>query len=110
VSGRWIYITAEPLVPQRNLVEFEIAIGKLKSFKSPGTDQIPAELIKAGGETSCSQIQRLICCIWNKEPVPVAERSKAHTVFERSNIGIVCLNPTPGIDVCPRFSVLFCAV
>jgi hypothetical protein len=29
----------------------EIANGKLKSYKSPGTDQIPAELIKAGGET-----------------------------------------------------------
>jgi hypothetical protein len=29
----------------------EIAIGKLKSYKSRGTDQILAELIKAGGGT-----------------------------------------------------------
>jgi hypothetical protein len=43
--------TAEPLVPEPSLVEVEIAIGKLKSYKSPDTDQIPAELIKAGGET-----------------------------------------------------------
>jgi hypothetical protein len=35
-------------VPERSLVEVEIAIGKLKSYKSLGTDQIPAELIKAG--------------------------------------------------------------
>jgi hypothetical protein len=41
--------TAEPLVPEPSLVEVEIAIRKLKSYKSPGTDQIPAELIKAGG-------------------------------------------------------------
>jgi hypothetical protein len=34
--------TAEPLVPEPSLVGVEIAIGKLKSYKSPGTDQIPA--------------------------------------------------------------------
>jgi hypothetical protein len=49
--------TAEPLVPEPSLVEMEIAIGKLNSYKSPGTDQTPAELIKAGGETLCSEIQ-----------------------------------------------------
>jgi hypothetical protein len=62
--------TAEPLVPEPSLVEVEIAIGKLKSYKSPGTDQIPAELIKAEGETLCSKIHRLISSIWNKEELP----------------------------------------
>jgi hypothetical protein len=28
----------------------EIAIAKLKKYKSPGSDQIPAELIQAGDE------------------------------------------------------------
>jgi hypothetical protein len=54
---------AEPLEPEHSLVEVEIAIGKLKSYKSPGTDQIPAELIKAVGETLCSEIHRFICSI-----------------------------------------------
>jgi hypothetical protein len=62
--------TAEPLVPEPSLVEVEIAIGKLKSYRSPGTDQIPADLIKAGGETLYSEIHKLICCIWNKDELP----------------------------------------
>jgi hypothetical protein len=57
-------------VTEPSLVEVEIAIGKLKSYKSPGTDQIPAELIKAGGETLNSEINRLICSVWNKEELP----------------------------------------
>jgi hypothetical protein len=61
---------AEPLVPEPNLVKVEIAIGKLKSYKSPGTDQILAELIKAGRETLCPEIYKLICSIWNKEELP----------------------------------------
>jgi hypothetical protein len=54
---------AEPLIPEPSLVEVEVAIRRLKSYKSPGTDQIPAELIKAGGETLYSEISRLICSI-----------------------------------------------
>jgi hypothetical protein len=59
--------TTEPLVPEPSLVEMKSSIGKLKSYKSPGTDHISAELIKAGGEILCSEIHRLICSVWNKE-------------------------------------------
>jgi hypothetical protein len=52
---------SEPLVPESSLVEVEIAIGKLKSYKSPGTDQIPAEIIKVGCDKLYSEIHRLIC-------------------------------------------------
>ena len=41
---------AEPLVPELSASEVELAIEKLKSHKSPGIDQIEAELIKAGVE------------------------------------------------------------
>jgi hypothetical protein len=40
---------AEPFVPEPSSSEAEVAIGKLKRYKSPGVDQIPAELIQAGG-------------------------------------------------------------
>jgi hypothetical protein len=35
--------------------------------KSPGINQIPAELIQAGEETLRSEIHKLINYIWNKE-------------------------------------------
>ena len=47
-----------------------MAIAKLKNHKSPGIDQIPAELIKAGGRTICCAIHKLIISIWNKEELP----------------------------------------
>jgi hypothetical protein len=43
-------------------------------------------------------------------PVSMAERSKASTVFSRSNIGITVSNPAGGMDVCLRLSVLCCPV
>jgi hypothetical protein len=43
--------TAEPLVPGPSHLEVEIAIETLKNYKSPGSDQILAELYQAGGET-----------------------------------------------------------
>ena len=43
--------TAEPLIPEPSASEVELAIDKLNSHKLPGIDQIPAELIKAGGRT-----------------------------------------------------------
>jgi hypothetical protein len=48
------------LVPVPSPFEVEIAIEKLKRYKSPGSDQIPAELIQAEGEiNSTSAIRRL---------------------------------------------------
>jgi len=55
--------TAEPLVPGPSAFEVELAIEKLKSHKSPGIDQIPAELIKAGGRTIRCAIHKLIISI-----------------------------------------------
>jgi len=62
--------TAEPLVPEPSASEVELAIDKLKSHKLPGIDQIPAELIKAGGRTICLEIHKLITSIWKKEKLP----------------------------------------
>jgi len=47
-----------------------LAIEKLKRHKSPGIDQIAAELIKAGGRTIRYEIHKLIISIWNKKKLP----------------------------------------
>jgi hypothetical protein len=48
--------TAEPLVPGPSRLQVETAIAELKKYKSPGSDEIPAELIQAGGEMLLSAI------------------------------------------------------
>jgi hypothetical protein len=67
--------TAEPLVPGPSRLEVETAIAKLKRYKSPGSDQISAELIQArararGGGILLSAIHKLIHSVWNKEELP----------------------------------------
>jgi hypothetical protein len=62
--------TAEPLVPAPSHLEVDIYIAKLKIYKSPGSDQILAELYQAGGEILVSVIYKLIASVWNKEELP----------------------------------------
>jgi hypothetical protein len=61
---------AETLVPETSAFEFEMATEKLKSNKSPGIDQIPAELITARGRTNHSEIHKLINSSCNKGTLP----------------------------------------
>ena len=62
--------TAEPLVPEPSVFEFELATEELKHHKSSGIDQNPSELIKAGGRTIYYQIHKCIISVWNKEELP----------------------------------------
>jgi hypothetical protein len=59
---------AEPPGPSR--LEVEIAIAKFKKHKSPGSDEIPAELIQAQGEILLFVIHKLINSAWNEEDLP----------------------------------------
>jgi hypothetical protein len=45
-------------------------IAKLKKYKSPGSDQILAEVIQAGGKILLSVIHKLINSVWNEEELP----------------------------------------
>jgi hypothetical protein len=62
--------TAEPLVPGLSRLEVQIAIATLKKYKSPGSDQIPAELFQARGKILMPAIHKPTDSGWNKEELP----------------------------------------
>jgi hypothetical protein len=58
------------LVPDPSPFEVEIAIAKLEWYKSPGSDQILAEMIQVGAEILHSKFHKLINSVWNMEDLP----------------------------------------
>jgi len=82
--------------------EFKLAIDKLKSHISPGIDQIPAELIKAEGRTTCLVIHKLIISILKKKKLPeelkesivVAIQKKRNKTYSNNYRGISGLQNT----------------
>jgi hypothetical protein len=62
--------TTEPFVPEPSVSEVEVAVGKLKRYKSPDVDQIQTELIQTGRETLHLEIHKLTKLNWNKEELP----------------------------------------
>ena len=54
--------TVEPLVPEPSALSLSWLL-EIKNHISPGIDQIPTELIKAGGRTICFAIHKLIISI-----------------------------------------------
>jgi hypothetical protein len=52
--------TTERLVPEPSALGVEMVIEKLNRHKSPGIDQIPAEMIKAGDRTIRYEIINLL--------------------------------------------------
>jgi hypothetical protein len=86
---------AEPLAPESSLVEVEVAVGKLISCKSLGTDQILAKLIKARVETLHSGIHRLICSIWNKELPQQWKESVIVPIYKKGGKTVIIIEESP---------------
>jgi hypothetical protein len=90
------------MVPGSCCLEDEIAIAKLKTYKSPGRDKILAELIQAGGETLVSVIHKLINSIWNKEEI-LDQRTVSITVPTRMKGDKTDCNNNHGISLIQNF-------
>ena len=98
--------SAEPLVPEPSALEVELAMEKLKSHKLPGIDQIPAELIKAGGRTIRGAIHNLIIVIWNKEELPEEWKESVIVPIHKKGDKTEC-NNYRGISFC-QLHTKFC--
>jgi len=59
--------TAEPLASKVSVFAIEMTSEKLKRYKSPGTEQISAETIKAGSRAIRFLIHKLSNSVRNKE-------------------------------------------
>jgi len=100
--------TAEPLVPESSAFEVELAIDNLKSPKSSGIDQIPSELIKAGGRKICLEIHKLITSIWKKEKLPEEWKESIIVPVHKKGDKTDCSNYR-GISLLPTtYKILSC--
>jgi hypothetical protein len=93
------------LVPDPRPFEVEIATAKLKGYKLPGSDQIPAELIQAGGVTLESEICKLINSIWNKEELPDQWKESIIVSIHKKGDKIDCSNYC-GISLSTSYKIL----
>ena len=101
--------TAEPLVHEPSASEVELAINKLKSHKSPGIDQIPAELIKAGGRTIYLEIHKLTSSIWKKEKLPEEWKESIIVPIHKKGDKTDC-NNYRGISLLPTTYKILCNI
>jgi len=57
----------------------EVEVQKLKNYKAPGTDSIPAELFRYGGNELVKHLHNIIKDIWQKEKMT-----------KELNVSIIC--------------------
>jgi glycerol-3-phosphate dehydrogenase len=76
--------TTEPQVPEPSASEVELAIERVNSHKSPGIDQITAELIKAGVERLAVRFINLLFLSGVRRNCLRSGRSRSQYLFIRS--------------------------
>jgi hypothetical protein len=76
-----------------------MVIENLKIYKSSGIGQFPAELIHSGGRIVCSEIRKLINCVWSKEEIPQQWKEplylfKRRVITQIAVINVLLLTPS----------------
>ena len=93
-------------MPEPSVFGVDLAIEKLKNHKSPGIDQIPAELIKEGGITIRYQSHKLIVSIWHKEELPAEWKESIIVPIHKKGDKTDC-NNYRGISLLPTTYKIF---
>jgi hypothetical protein len=84
--------TPGPLVLDLSSFEVEVAIANLKRYKLAGSNQIPAELIQAGGEILQTEIHNLNNSNWNTEEFPDMWKESIIVPFQKKDVKPDCCN------------------
>ena len=85
----------ETEIEQPTYKEVSDIIINLEDNKPPGTDIIPAELIKHGGYILKHRIYKLILLVWNKEQVPVEWLQLIICPIHKKDDRAICSNYRP---------------
>ena len=70
VTHQSLELTTVVSRPYFTLKLYVAAVKKLKAGKAPGTDEIPGELLKHGGDRIIDQLHHICNDIWTKETIP----------------------------------------
>jgi hypothetical protein len=98
----------EPLLLEPSLVKEKTAIGKLKWYTFLGTDQILAEVIKAGGNTLCSEVHKLIHSKWNKEDLTQQwKESIIVPICKKGDKTVIIIEESPSYQLPTKFYTTF---
>ena len=86
-------ITSAELDGMPTLDEVRKCVGNLKNGKSPGTDGLPAELFKYGGDALNLRLHELLCHVWEYEEVPTEwKESLIVAIYKNKGDRSVCGN------------------
>ena len=88
------------------MFELEMAIEKLKRYKSPGIDQIPAQLIKARGGKIHSEIHKLVNSIWNKGALPEKWKESIIVLIYKQGDKTDCSNYRSNLILSTTYEIL----
>ena len=68
------------------------ALGAPKNHKAPGADNIPAELLKYGGNKIINATHNLITLIWDQEQIPYEWRKNIIFSIHKKGDKLSCEN------------------